>query len=59
MSFPSQRVGFEPTGPLRIFYGPAGPGIPHFQVRRLTAYSPEFSGEYSYSWELDPLGATD
>jgi len=39
------RFGFEPAGPLGIFYGPVGLDSPHFQVRRLAAYRPDLSGE--------------
>jgi predicted N-acetyltransferase YhbS len=45
------RFGFEPAGPLGITYPPAGPDSPHFQVRRLSSYAPEFQGEYTYAWE--------
>lgn len=46
-----QRFGFEPSGPLNIVYGPAGPDSPHFQVRRFAAYTPIVNGMYRYSWE--------
>jgi len=45
------RFGFEPSGPLNIFYPPVGAGDPHFQVRRLSAFDPMFSGEFTYCWE--------
>jgi putative acetyltransferase len=47
-----ERFGFEPSGPLGIFYGPAGWNSPHFQVRRLARYTPAFRGEYRYCWEI-------
>ncbi len=59
-----ERFGFEPSGPLGIFYQPAGLGSPHFQVRRLAAEpDPGLIGEYLYSWEstesTDPTESTD
>jgi putative acetyltransferase len=50
-----RRFGFEPSGPLNIAYSPVGPDNPHFQVRRLGAYTPKFHGQYTYSWERHPL----
>jgi putative acetyltransferase len=47
------RFGFEPSGPLNIFYLPAGVGDPHFQVRRLSAFDRSYSGEFTYCWEAD------
>jgi putative acetyltransferase len=46
------RFGFEPAGPLGIFYKPVGLDSPYLQVRRLAAYRPGLSGEYLYSWEF-------
>jgi putative acetyltransferase len=45
------RFGFEPSGPLGIFYPPAGEGSPHFQVHRLSAHDPGLRGRYTYRWE--------
>jgi putative acetyltransferase len=47
------RFGFEPAGPLNIWYAPVGKGDPHFQVRRLSAYDPTYNGEFKYCWEAD------
>ena len=48
------RFGFEPSGPFGISYPPVGEGDPHFQVRRLTAYDPSYSGRFTYCWEEMP-----
>jgi putative acetyltransferase len=45
------RFGFEPSGPLNIWYLPVGKGDPHFQIRRLSAYDPAFNGQFTYCWE--------
>jgi len=47
-----QRFGFEPSGPYRIWYRPAGEHSPNFQVRRLRSFRSDLAGEYVYSWEL-------
>jgi putative acetyltransferase len=49
-----RRFGFEPSGPLGIVYRPVGPGHPHFQVRRLSQYDPDYRGEFTYCWEVRP-----
>ena len=46
-----QRFGFRPSGPLGIFYRPAGVGNPHFQVLWLTSFDPSLRGEFTYCWE--------
>jgi putative acetyltransferase len=45
------RFGFEPAGPLNVYYPPVGVGDPHFQVRRLSAFDPSYSGKLTYCWE--------
>jgi predicted N-acetyltransferase YhbS len=47
------RFGFEPAGPLGIFYGAAGAGNPNFQVRRFSHYDPSYRGDYVYCWETE------
>jgi len=47
------RFGFEPSGPLNISYPAVGVGDPHFQVRRLSAFDPSYSGQLTYCWEAD------
>ncbi len=49
-----QRFGFKPSGPLGIYYRPAGEGNPHFQVRCLTRFDPSLRGEFTYCWEGSP-----
>jgi putative acetyltransferase len=49
------RFGFESAGPLGIEYPPAGPGHPHFLVRRLARYDPAYRGEFTYCWERRPV----
>jgi putative acetyltransferase len=49
-----ERFGFEPSGPLGIYYRPVGPGDPHFQVRRLRPFDPSLRGEFVYCWEAAP-----
>jgi putative acetyltransferase len=51
------RFGFEPAGPLGLWYRPVGRGDPHFQVLRLKNYGTDLTGEYRYSWELAHGGA--
>jgi putative acetyltransferase len=46
-----QRFGFEPAGPLGIYYRPAGKDNPHFQVRRLAGFDPSLRGDFTYCWE--------
>lgn len=46
-----RRFGFESSAALGINYGPVTPKSPHFQVRRLSAYTASFRGEYRYAWE--------
>ncbi len=46
------RFGFVPAGPLGIDYGPVGSGHPHFLMRKLATYSPDYRGEFRYCWEL-------
>jgi putative acetyltransferase len=48
-----KRFGFEPSGPLNISYPPVGVGDPHFQVRRLSAFEPSYSGVFRYCWEAE------
>jgi putative acetyltransferase len=45
------RFGFEPAGPLGIYYRPVGRGDPHFQVRRLARFDTAARGEFTYCWE--------
>ena len=45
------RFGFEPAGPLNIWYLPVGKGDPHFQIRRLSAFDPSYYGQFTYCWE--------
>ncbi|HVC78011.1 MAG TPA: N-acetyltransferase [Candidatus Micrarchaeaceae archaeon] len=52
-----RRFGFEPSGPLNISYPPVGVGDPHFQVRRLSAFDPSYSGKFRYCWEMKPKSA--
>jgi putative acetyltransferase len=47
------RFGFEPAGPLDIWYLPVGKGDPHFQVRRLSAFDPSYHGQFTYCWETN------
>ena len=47
-----RRFGFEAAGPLGIDYAAVGPGDPHFLIRRLRTYRPEWRGEFRYCWEL-------
>jgi putative acetyltransferase len=47
------RFGFEPSGPLDIWYLPVGKGDPHFQVRRLSAFDPSYRGQFTYCWEAN------
>jgi predicted GNAT family acetyltransferase len=47
------RFGFEPSGPLNIWYLPVGKGNPHFQIRRLSAFDPSYSGQFTYCWEAE------
>jgi putative acetyltransferase len=45
------RFGFEPASQFSLYWGPAGPGSPHFLIRRLTDASvPE--GAFTYAWEV-------
>ncbi|HXC75976.1 MAG TPA: N-acetyltransferase [Candidatus Acidoferrum sp.] len=48
-----RRFGFEPSGPLNISYPRVAVDDPHFQVRRLSAFDPSFSGNFTYCWEAD------
>jgi len=45
------RFGFEPSAPLNISYPPVGEGDPHFQVHRLSAFNPSYTGVFTYCWE--------
>ena len=45
------RFGFEPAGPLGLAYEPVPPELPHFQIRRLSRYSPNLQGTFVYCWE--------
>lgn len=47
------RFGFEPSGPLNIWYLPVGKGDPHFQIRRLSAFDPAYNGQFTYCWERE------
>jgi putative acetyltransferase len=47
------RFGFEPAGPLNVWYVPVGKGDPHFQIRRLPAYDPSYQGQFIYCWEAE------
>lgn len=47
------RFGFEPSGPLNIWYLPVGKGDPHFQIRRLSAFDPSYNGQFTYCWEAE------
>jgi putative acetyltransferase len=47
------RFGFEPSGPLDIWYLPVGKGDPHFQVRRLSAFDHSYHGRFTYCWEAE------
>jgi putative acetyltransferase len=46
------RFGFETAGPLGIEYPPVGSANPHFLIRKLATYSPDYRGEFTYCWEL-------
>jgi len=48
------RFGFEPSGPMGIWYRPAGSDNPHFMVRRFSGHDPSLAGEYVYCWESPP-----
>ncbi len=52
-----QRFGFEPSGPLGIYYLPVGKDESHFQVRRLSRFDPSLCGEFIFCWE-EPASAT-
>ena len=45
------RFGFEPAGPLGLTYAPVPPELPHFQIRRLSSYTPDLEGTFVYCWE--------
>ena len=45
------RFGFEPAGPLGLTYAPVPPELPHFQIRRLSRYTPSLRGTFVYCWE--------
>ena len=45
------RFGFEPASRFGITYAPVGAGNPHFQARRLRAFTNSSSGTFSYCWE--------
>ena len=45
------RFGFEPAGPLGLNYAPIPPELPHFQIRRLSRYTPSLQGTFVYCWE--------
>ena len=44
-----QRFGFEPSGPLGIYYLPVGKDDPHFQVRRLRRFDPSLAASSSFA----------
>jgi predicted N-acetyltransferase YhbS len=46
-----ERFGFEPAGPLGIYYCPVGRDDPHFQVCRLATPDLSLRGEFRYCWE--------
>ncbi len=46
-----ERFGFEPSGPLGIYYRPVGRSDPHFQVRQFRRVDPSLRGEFIYCWE--------
>jgi putative acetyltransferase len=50
-----QRFGFEPSGPLGIYYLPVGKDDPHFQVRRLRRFDLSLCGEFVFCWEEQRL----
>ena len=45
------RFGFEPAGPTGVVYPPVDPELPHFQIRRLSRYTPTLRGSFVYCWE--------
>jgi predicted N-acetyltransferase YhbS len=45
------RFGFEPAGPLGLTYAPVPPELPHFQICRLSRWSPSLQGIFVYCWE--------
>jgi hypothetical protein len=47
------RFGFEPSGPLKIWYLPVGKDNPHFQIRRLSAFDSSYNGQFIYCWEAE------
>jgi predicted N-acetyltransferase YhbS len=47
------RFGFEPSGPLGIYYPPIGRGDPHFQICRLAQFDLLMRGEFTYCWEVE------
>lgn len=47
------RFGFEPAGGLGITYAPVGAGNPHFQARRLRAFTDPPAGTFTYCWEQE------
>ncbi len=52
-----RRFGFEPSGPLGIYYLPVGKDDPHFQVRRLSRFDPTLRGEFIFCWE-EPVSSS-
>jgi putative acetyltransferase len=46
------RFGFETAGPVGIGCPSVGSGNPHFLIRKLATYSPDYRGEFRYCWEL-------
>jgi len=45
------RFGFEAAGPIGLTYAPVPPELPHFQVCRLSRYTPSLRGTFTYCWE--------
>ena len=45
------RFGFEPAGPVGLTYAPVPAELPHFQIRRLSRYTPSLQGAFVYCWE--------
>jgi putative acetyltransferase len=46
------RFGFEAARQLGIDCPSVGFGNPHFLIRKLATYSPQYRGEFRYCWEL-------
>jgi putative acetyltransferase len=48
------RFGFEPASQFGITYEPVGQGNPHFQARRLRAFTESPPGTFNCCWEPPP-----